>query len=235
MSRSLAVIVAGVVLMLSARQSLAESRREVAILPIVVHTLEQKQYLEAGLADMLASRMGRIPGLAVIRIQDEDHATTDLETAQKLGRDAGAEYVLFGSFTQFGEGASLDLQCAPVSAEAKGAPRSIFIQSGTLGEIIPHLDQVAEKVGSHLMADGDATGAAPGSLPAVSAAAPSGGDTPSSELLQDALSEIDALRGRVEALEQRVFAPSSPSSPADNLPGDGKARKSSPESRSDLR
>jgi hypothetical protein len=143
--------------------------------------------------------------------------------------------VLFGSFTQFGEGASLDLQCAPVAAEAKGASPSIFIQSGTLGEIIPHLDQVAEKVGRHLMADGTATGAAPGSLPPVGAAAPSDGGAISDELLQDAISELEALRGRVDALEERVFSPPVPMLPADDLGSGGEVLESDPETHSDLR
>ena len=224
MRRILAVVVAGVVLMLGVQKSLAEPRMELAVLPIAVHTSEHKEYLEAGLADMLASRLGRLPGVAVIRVQGEGQATSDLETAKTLGRDMGAEYVLFGSFTQFGEGASLDLQCAPVSEEAEGAARSIFIQSGTLGEIIPRLDQVAEKVGHHLMADG----AAPGSLPPVGAAAPRRGGPVSDELLQDAISELEALRGRVDALEERVYSPPAPSHPADDLESD-------PETHSDLR
>ena len=231
MRRSLAVVVAGVVLMLGVQRSFAEPRTKLAILPIAVHSLEEKEYLEAGLADMLASRMGRLPGLAVIRVQGEGPGTADLEAAKILGSEAGAKYVLFGSFTQFGEGASLDLQCAPVAAEAEGASRSIFIQSGTLGEIIPHLDQVAKKVGNHLMADG----AAPGSLPPVSAAAPSGGGQVSEELLQDAISELEALRGRVNALEERVFSLPVPSAPVDDLESGGEALESDPESDSDLR
>jgi TolB-like protein len=228
MRRSLAVVVAGVVLMLGVQRSFAEPRTKLAILPIAVHSLEENEYLEAGLADMLASRMGRLPGLAVIRVQGEGPGTTNLEAAKILGSEAGAEYVLFGSFTQFGEGASLDLQCAPVAAEAEGASRSIFIQSGTLGEIIPHLDQVAEKVGRHLLADGTATGAAPGGLPPVSAGAPGDGGAASEELFLDAISELEALRGRVDALEERVYSPPVPSLPADDLGID-------PESESDLR
>jgi len=231
MRRSLAVVVAGVLLVLGVQRSLAEPRTELAILPIAVHTLEEKQYLVAGLADMLASRMGRVPGVAVIRVHGEGQATTDLEAAKVLGREAGAKYVLFGSFTQFGEGASLDLQCAPVAAEAEGASRSIFIQAGTLGEIIPRLDQVAEKVGHHLMADG----AAPGSLPPVGAAAPSGGGQVSDELLQDAISELEALRGRVDALEERVFSPPVPTLPADDLGSGGEVLGSDSETPSDLR
>jgi TolB-like protein len=235
MRRGLAVVVAGVLLMLGPQRSHAEPRTKLAILPIAVHTLEQKEYLQAGLADMLASRMGRVAGLAVIRVQGEGQATTDLEAAKALGSEAGAAYVLFGSFTQFGEGASLDLQCAPVAAEAEGASRSIFIQSGTLGEIIPHLDQVAEKVGRHLLADGTAGGAAPGGLPPVGAAGPSDGVESSKELLQDALSELEALRGRVDALEERVFAPSVPSLPAEDLRGGREGLEDDPETHSDLR
>ena len=231
MRRSLAVVVAGFVLVLGAERSLAEPRTELAILPLVVHTLEQKAYLEAGLADMLASRLGRVPGVGVIRVQGEGQATTNLEAAKAMGSGAGAEYVLFGSFTQFGEGASLDLQLAPVSAEAEGVSRSIFIQSGNLGEIIPNLDQVAEKVGRHLLTDG----AAPGGLPPVSAAAPSDSGGVSEEVLQDAMSELESLRGRVDALEDRVFAPPAPSAPAEELQGGLEVLEIDPETHSDLR
>jgi TolB-like protein len=235
MRRSFAVVVAGVVLVLGVQKSLAEPRTELAILPIVVHTLEHKEYLEAGLADMLASRMGRVPGLAVIRVQSEDRGTTDLEAAKALGREAGAQYVLFGSFTQFGEGASLDLQCAAVSEEAEGPSRSMFIQSGSLGDIIPHLDQVAEKVARHLLVDDPATGGAPEGLPSVSAAAPGGGGAISDQALQDAISELEALRGRVDALEQRVFAPSVESFPEEDLRSGREVLERDPETHSDLR
>jgi TolB-like protein len=235
MRRSLVVVVAGALLVLGVQRTLAEPRTEIAILPIVVHSLEQKEYLAAGLADMLASRMGRFPGLAVIRVQGEGQATTDLESAKTLGKEAGAEYVLFGSFTQFGEGASLDLQCAAVSPEAEGASRSIFVQSGSLSEIIPHLDQVAEKVGRHLMADETAAGMASGELPPVSAGAPGGGSGVSEELLQDALSELEALRGRVDALEERVFAPPAPSFSEDELLSGSEVLESDPEAHSDFR
>jgi TolB-like protein len=235
MRRSLVAVVVGLLLFLGGQESFAGPRARVAILPIVVHTLEHKGYLQAGLADMLGSRLGRVPGVAVIRLQGEDQATTDLEAAQNSAREAGAEFVLFGSFTQFGEGASLDLQCAPVSAEDEVGSRSIFIQSGTLGEIIPQLDQVAEKVGRHLAAGGAAPGAASESLPAVGAAAPGAGSTTSGEQFQDALSELDALRGRVDALEQRVFSPPVELLPGDDLRSGGDVIESDPELHSDLR
>jgi TolB-like protein len=235
MRRSLAVVVTGVVLVLGVPESLAEPRTRLAILPLVVHTLEHKEYLRAGLADMLASRLGRVPGVAVIRVQGDDRATTDLEAARSAAREAGAEHVIFGSFTQFGEGASLDLQCASVSGEAKAKSRSIFIQSGTLGEIIPELDRVAEKVGRHLAADTAWSGAASEDLPPVGAGGPSDAETASGELLQDALSELEALRGRVDALEQRVFSPPVEPLPGTDLRGGQDVLEEDPELHSDLR
>ena len=235
MRRSLALVVAVVLLLLGVQQGVAGPPTRVAILPIVVHTLEQKDYLRAGLADMLASRLGRFPRLAVIRVDGEEGATTDIEVAKKAGDVAGAEYVLFGSFTQFGEGASLDLQCARVAAKAKEGHRSIFIHSGTLGEIIPRLDQVAEKVGRYLATDAATTGAADGSLPPVSAAAPGEGNASLGEPLHDALSELEALRGRVDALEERVYSPAVESAPEANIKRGGDGYEADPELHSDFR
>lgn len=206
MCRSLAVVVAGLLLVAGAERSAAAPRAKLAILPIVVHSLEDKAYLESGLADMLASRLGRVDGVSVIRVQGDGRGTTGLDAARAAGSEVGADYVIFGSFTQFGEGASLDLECASVSADEEPGARSIFIQSGTLSEIIPQLDRVAEKVGRHLSSDAAWSGAAFGSLPAVGAAAPAESGGSADERVQDALSELEALRSRVEALEERVYS-----------------------------
>lgn len=234
MRRMLAAVVAGLLLFVAGQASQAKGRAKVAILPIVVHTAEQKEYLQAGLADMLASRLGRVPGVAVIRVQGENLATTDLETAKDSAREAGALYVLFGSFTQFGKGASLDLECASVAPGKEGRSRSIFIQSGTLGEIIPELDAVADKVGRHIALGGAEPQAAPGGPPPVSAAGPAAGAAPSTERLDDALSELEALRGRVDALEERVFAPPTNSLQEDELRSGGDVLELDPELHSDL-
>ena len=68
-----------------------------------------------------------------------------LEEALEIGREAGGDYVIFGAFTQFGDGASLDVQCVPLrepSLERTLAARRIFVQSGAIGEIIPKLDEL---------------------------------------------------------------------------------------------
>lgn len=181
----------------------AAERIRVAILPVVVHSDGPEDYLRNGLADMLASRLGQQPGVEVLRVEDPEQATVELAAARAAARGLGADFVLFGSFSHFGEGASLDLACAPVP-EARQVPREIFVQTGTLGEIIPRLSELAQKVGRYLS---DPAAPAPVSAP------PPGG---APDEFQDALSELDELRARVGALESQVFEP-----PGQQLPQPG--------------
>jgi TolB-like protein len=117
------------------------------VLPIVVHSAEDPEYLRNGLADMLTARFSRIGGLELLRPSDPEKGTTKLDKALELGRKAGADFVLYGSFTRFGQGASLDVQCTPTDETKKREPlREIFVHSGSIGEIIPDLDELAGKV-----------------------------------------------------------------------------------------
>ncbi len=159
----------------------------VAVLPIVVHSVENHDYLRAGLADMLASRLAQHPGVEVVRVEDPKAATTDLQAARAAGQAVGADYVLFGSFTRFGDGASVDLYCA--RTREGDVARRIFVQSGTLGEIIPRLDDLARKVGVFVVAGGSEV------PPPVSAPPPAARPAPDA-------GEIEA---RIEALERAVF------------------------------
>ena len=110
----------------------------VALLPVAVHSSDASSgYLSAGLASMLSSRLEQFDEIAVIRL-DDAKAVTQPGPAIEAARAAGADFVVFGSFTQFGNGASLDLQCARTQgADAAAAPRRMFVQSGALGDIIP--------------------------------------------------------------------------------------------------
>ena len=74
-------------------------------------------------------------------------------------------------------------QCARVEGGGDDA-RRIFVQSGTLGEIIPKLDELAEKIRLHVS----------GGHPPVAAAAASTGS-----------GDLGDLQRRVEALERSVF------------------------------
>ena len=220
MRRALACAFAAA-LLLSAASAGAQARARVALLPVVVHSMEQTDYLQRGIGDMLATRLEQSSKLSVVRVQDAASATVDVQAARRAAQAAGAAYAVFGSFTQFGDGASLDLRC--VSAQGTGADdaRSIFVQSGRTGEIIPQLDEVADRIVAYLAAPAGAAApvaAGPG-VPAVRGAA-----SPARQ------GEVDALRSRVERLEAVIYgsqgarasqpapAPSAPPAPPPRQP-----------------
>ena len=183
-----------VIALLAAGAAGAEERVRVALLPIVVHTAAaDTDYLSAGLADMLSSRLERSGRVSVARV---DGNAADRDEAVEAGRKAGVEYVIAASFTHFGEGASLDVQCLPVEggpAEFGAVPRKVFIQSGSVGEIIPQLDGLADKITRYLDA---------GAPVAASNGSPAGG---ASAAGAQSAAEVDELRRRVEALERAVY------------------------------
>ena len=197
MFRTLARTVAAALPLLAVAAG-AQPKLRVAVLPVVVHSLEQQAYLQSGIADMLSTRLEQNPGLVVVRVRDAVQATTDGEAARKAARAAGADFVVYGSFTRFGDGASLDLRCLPVAGAEGDDPRSVFVQSGSVGEIIPRLDDVADRVARYVTSGGGTGTPAVGAGPAVAA----GGAPP--EALSDALSELDELRARVERLESLI-------------------------------
>ena len=183
----LAVALLGLGLVLSADR--ADAGPKLLLLPIVVHSAEDPEYLRNGLSDMLSARFARIGALELLRPDDPDQGTTKLARALELGREAGADFVLYGSFTRFGQGASLDVQCSPTDEGKTREPlREIFVHSGSIGEIIPDLDELAGKVSRFAMGEN----VSPASPPpgAFGALAPVG----SEELL-----------GRIEALEAALF------------------------------
>ncbi len=184
-SRLYALVFALAVLCAAPDQGIAaEDNPKLLLLPIVVHSSEDPQYLRDGLADMLSARFLRIGALELIRQRDPDRGTTDLATALELGRKAGADFVLFGSFTRFGKGASLDVQCLATDENTTHEPlREIFVHSGSIGEIIPDLDELAGKVSRF----------ASGEIFPPAAPAPSGFPPAASGSIQELVDRIEAL------------------------------------------
>jgi hypothetical protein len=93
---------------------------------------------------------------------------------------------VFGSFTSFGGGASLDLQVARV-ADEDAEPHKVFAQAASMGALIPMLEGVSERITARVLGG---AGAEP--APAAGAAGPADGG------------EVAELRRRVEALERAV-------------------------------
>ncbi|RIL04720.1 MAG: hypothetical protein DCC71_13015 [Proteobacteria bacterium] len=139
--------------------SRADDRVRVALVPLVVHSADGRDFLQRGLADMLVSRIGRERRIAVLPIDDAKAATADADAAREVGAANGAAWVVFGSFTHFADGASLDLACTPVR-ESDGEPRRIYVHAATMADMIPLLDKVAERAAAIVLGGADAAPAA---------------------------------------------------------------------------
>ena len=177
----------------------ADDLVRVLILPIVVHSASvDPAHVSGGLSEMLASRLEQSGRVFVERPENAALATSQLGDALSEGRGRRADFVIFGAFTQFGDGASLDIQCAPVNvaSEAEAAEaRRIFIQSGEVGEIIPRLDEIAGRLAAYVNAGRPA--------PTVAGSPDSSAPVAASQALgEDALREIAE---RLAALEEAVF------------------------------
>jgi hypothetical protein len=167
----------------------AGAEPRIAILPVLVHSgSPNSAYLADGVSDMLAARLEQLGGMSVVREEGAPKATTRLPQALDRAKALGADFVVFGSFTQFGDGASLDLQCAPVAGPDPEAARTLFIQSGQIGELIPKLDDLADKIAYYVLGDAGGKSAVAGR---------SVGATPIRDLLR-----------RLEELERQVYGKS---------------------------
>ncbi len=119
----------------------------IALIPLVVHSADDRAYLRNGLRDMIRHRFAAIDEVDLIRIEDDSRATSRLPAALAIGREVEADFVFFGSFTRFGSGASLDVQCASTHAAEGEVPlREIFVYSGNVGDVIPDLDELVGKI-----------------------------------------------------------------------------------------
>ena len=190
----------------------AGAATRIVLLPISVHaTGTEVDYLQSGLMEMLASRLDQYAGVVVVRPGGDALEARDGDAAREAGRDQGGDFVVFGSFTRFGDGASLDLRCASVAEvsddESRDGTRRVFIQSGKLSEIIPQLDTVAQKVARYAVSEGaQPTRLGDGGPPVIA--------TPA---------DYEALLRRVEALERAAAAEEEAAPGVAAAPGEAEA------------
>jgi outer membrane protein insertion porin family len=169
------------------------AKPKLVLLPMVVHSNESPDYLRQGLSDMLTARFTKENLIDVIAVADPGKATIDVDEALETAKDMGAEFVVFGSFTRFGQGASLDVQTAALASGPDGETlREIFVHSGSIGEVIPDLDDLVGKI-TRFATGGEG-------LPA-SAAGGGAAAAPGQPSRSDLLRRIEALEAQMQALQ----------------------------------
>lgn len=129
---------------------------KVAILPFNMHTPPQLQYLQDGIRDMLASRLGWEGKVQVLDRTAIDQGTRgiksdlSMEDALRIGRSLKADYVVFGSLTGIGQAISIDAKMVPLSG--KGEPLNFSSQTKTMDEVVPQINLFAQEINQKVFA-----------------------------------------------------------------------------------
>ena len=121
--------------------------KTVAVLPFTMNSPQDLTFLRNGLFSMLSSRLSDSGKVDVL-----DRATVDAalagsqedltqDRARNIGERLGADYVLFGSLTHFGESVSLDAAMVDISGDQPAL--TFFEQSNSMGDVIPLVNTFA--------------------------------------------------------------------------------------------
>jgi TolB-like protein len=136
---------------------------KVAILPFLIHSQENLDYLREGINDILVSRItveGRITVIdrsQVERALHEERPTRlDEAVAIKVGTKVGADYIVLGSITKVGEYISLDAQLLSITEDKP--PLTVFTQTKGIDDVMVKIGTFAEDIGFKIIGRRIATG-----------------------------------------------------------------------------
>jgi len=133
------------------RMSFAQPVRKILILPFQIHAEKDLSFLKKGIGDMLSSRLAREGKVVLINPAQAIGSGPEPAGAQQaiaLGKKVGADDVVFGSLTLFGESISIDVRLIDVQSQK---PVVTFNRSGkSHDEAILYVNQFAEKVNTEV-------------------------------------------------------------------------------------
>ena len=135
----------------------AEPQR-VALLPFKINAEKDLTYLQNGIYDMLSSRLTDPGKVQVLSRAEVDTALAgaagpqDVAAARDLGAKVGADFILFGSLTMFGDSLSIDAKMVDVTGAKP--PVAVFNQSPDTSGIIPAIDSFAADINAQVFGRG---------------------------------------------------------------------------------
>ncbi|WP_033396345.1 CsgG/HfaB family protein [Thermodesulfatator atlanticus] len=121
----------------------------VAILPFKINAKEDLSYVKQGIQDMLSTRLYDDGKVIVVDQAKVNEALKDIkepitsEKARELGKTLGADYVVIGSLTSFGQKVSLDAKIIPVNENKP--PFAVYTYANDLDDLVPKLDDFAKR------------------------------------------------------------------------------------------
>ncbi len=126
----------------------------IAVLPFEIHAAKDLSYVREGIQDMLSTRLF-VPGkVSVIDEVEVNKVLVQVKgplteaKIREIGQKLGADYVLYGSLTTFGQRTSLDAKLIPVKEDKP--PLALYADTNSLDELIPRLSDFAVRAVSYI-------------------------------------------------------------------------------------
>jgi TolB-like protein len=143
-------------LIATASQSWAVGEKKVAVLPFTVHSAENIDYVRQGVGDMLSSRISVNEKIEVVNkesvlaaVKETGGKELTLADVYGLGKKLNADFVVWGSITKIGNSLSIDGKLVDIAAYK--AAVAITTQSPTMDEVIPKINEFAQKIEAHIL------------------------------------------------------------------------------------
>ena len=124
----------------------ADKISKVLILPFNIHSEKDLSFLQKGIGEMLSTRLAFDNKVMIIGKEDAGivPGKTDEKIALAAGEKTGADYVLFGSLTVFGESISTDAKFYDVQKKSQLVVINEF--GSSQGDVIYHINVFAAKI-----------------------------------------------------------------------------------------
>ena len=129
---------------------------KVAILPFMIHSQENLDYLREGIYDILASRITVQERIVVMErsiveraLYEEKPTRLDEAAATKIGMKIGADYIVLGSITKVGDYISLDARLISLTEEKP--PLSAFTQHKGIDDVMVKIGDFAQDIGYKIL------------------------------------------------------------------------------------
>ncbi len=129
---------------------------KVAILPFLIYSQENLDYLREGINDILTSRIMAEEGVVVIErsiveraLYDEKPIRLDETVARKIGMRIGADYIVLGSIVKTHTYVSLDASLISVAEEKR--PVTVYTQQNGMDKMMLKLSDFAQDIGYKIL------------------------------------------------------------------------------------
>jgi TolB-like protein len=130
----------------------AAEKAKMAFAPFVINSPKDMSYLQAGLREMLVSRLSAEAGVVTVDKAKVDSAIKaagplTADNAANLAKKMGADYLMYGSVTAFGGGMSFD---AKVYSAAENKSLTFYATAPSESEVMSAIDSLSWDVAAEV-------------------------------------------------------------------------------------